>query len=261
MASDPYVQKEIERFRQAGYEVWMDDFGSGYSSLNTLKDYKFDELKIDMAFLSNFNDVSRIIISSTVRMAKNLGLKTLAEGVETKEQMEFLKSIGCEKVQGYYYGKPQPLKDTLKHMESTGIIKEDRNMGLVYSKVGSQDYQVDSPKAIMSYKDGIFRFLFVNNQYKEQLQSLGFTSLEEVEAAASNPKNPVYYTLHEAERSAYKAPCEITYVTRGKYVFMRGALIADINGYHIYNLMLRNTNVSASDKSSSNTNGNSLKAY
>ena len=155
-------------------EVWMDDFGSGYSSLNTLKDYKFDELKIDMAFLSNFNDVSRIIISSTVRMAKNLGLKTLAEGVETKEQMEFLKSIGCEKVQGYYYGKPQPLKDTLKHMESTGIIKEDRNKGLVYSKVGSQDYQVDSPKAIMSYKDGIFRFLFVNNQYKEQLQSLGF---------------------------------------------------------------------------------------
>ena len=255
MASDPYVQKEIERFRQAGYEVWMDDFGSGYSSLNTLKDYKFDELKIDMAFLSNFNDVSRIIISSTVRMAKNLGLKTLAEGVETKEQMEFLKSIGCEKVQGYYYGKPQPLKDTLKHMESTGIIKEDRNMGLVYSKVGSQDYQVDSPKAIMSYKDGIFRFLFVNNQYKEQLQSLGFTSLEEVEAAANNPKNPVYYTLHEAEGSAYKAPREITYVTRGKYVFMRGALIADINGYHIYDLMLRNTNVSASDKSSSNTNG------
>ena len=70
MASDTYIQREIERFRLAGYEVWMDDFGSGYSSLNTLKDYKFDELKIDMAFLSNLNDVSRIIISSMVRMAK-----------------------------------------------------------------------------------------------------------------------------------------------------------------------------------------------
>ena len=113
MASDSYIQHEIERFRLVGYEVWMDDFGSGYSSLNTLKDYKFDELKIDMAFLSNFNEVSRTIISSMVRMAKSLGLKTLAEGVETKEQMEFLKSIGCEKVQGYYYGKPLELRDFL----------------------------------------------------------------------------------------------------------------------------------------------------
>jgi EAL domain-containing protein (putative c-di-GMP-specific phosphodiesterase class I) len=129
MASDTYIQREIERFRLAGYEVWMDDFGSGYSSLNTLKDYKFDELKIDMAFLSNLNEVSRIIISSMVRMAKCLGLKTLAEGVETQEQMDFLKEIGCEKAQGYYYGKPQPLADTMKHMETTGILAENRECG------------------------------------------------------------------------------------------------------------------------------------
>ena len=63
MASDSYVQSEIQRFRLVGYEVWMDDFGSGYSSLNTLKDYKFDELKIDMAFLSNFNEASRVLPS------------------------------------------------------------------------------------------------------------------------------------------------------------------------------------------------------
>ncbi|MDD5943764.1 GGDEF domain-containing phosphodiesterase [Fibrobacter sp.] len=141
MASDLYIQHEIEKFREVGYEVWMDDFGSGYSSLNTLQDYKFDELKIDMAFLSNFNDVSRTIISSMVRMAKSLGLKTLAEGVETKEQMEFLKSIGCEKVQGYYYGKPQPLKASVEHMETSGIVIEDSNTRAVYSKIGRLDYQ------------------------------------------------------------------------------------------------------------------------
>ena len=145
MASDSYIQHEIERFRLVGYEVWMDDFGSGYSSLNTLKDYKFDELKIDMAFLSNFNEVSRTIISSMVRMAKSLGLKTLAEGVETKEQMEFLKSIGCEKVQGYYYGKPQPLKATMEHMETSGIVIEDSNTRAVYSKIGRLDYQENTP--------------------------------------------------------------------------------------------------------------------
>ena len=63
----------------------MDDFGSSYSSLNVLKDYDFDELKIDMEFLANFSEKSRKIVSSIVRMAKDIGVQTLAEGVETKE--------------------------------------------------------------------------------------------------------------------------------------------------------------------------------
>lgn len=251
MASDAYIQREIERFRLAGYEVWMDDFGSGYSSLNTLKDYKFDELKIDMAFLSNLNEVSRIIISSMVRMAKCLGLKTLAEGVETQEQMDFLKEIGCEKAQGYYYGKPQPLADTMKHMETTGILAENREMRGVFSKLGALDYLVETPMSIMTYENGVFKFLFANKQYEEQLRSLGFTSKKEVEDASNNPQNPVYYTLREGERMAYMSPCEMTYATHGVYVFVRGSLVADINGCHIYNLMLRNTHVSAYDGSSS----------
>ena len=251
MASDTYIQREIERFRLAGYEVWMDDFGSGYSSLNTLKDYKFDELKIDMAFLSNLNEVSRIIISSMVRMAKCLGLKTLAEGVETQEQMDFLKEIGCEKAQGYYYGKPQPLADTMKHMETMGVPAENREMRGVFSKLGALDYLVETPMSIMTYENGVFKFLFANKQYEEQLRSLGFTSRKDVEDASNNPQNPVYYTLREGEKMAYMSPCEMTYATHGVYVFVRGSLVADINGCHIYNLMLRNTHVSAYDGSSS----------
>ncbi len=204
-----------------------------------------------MAFLSNFNEVSRIIISSTVRMAKSLGLKTLAEGVETREQLEFLKQIGCEKVQGYYYGKPQPLKDTMTHMETSGIVAENDNMRTVYSKLGRLDYQEDSPRAIMSYENGTFKFLFANKLYEEQLLSLGFKNLDEVEAASNDPENPVYYTLHEAEKAAYVSPCEVTYATHGMYVFMKGRLIADNNGCHIYDLCFRNTHVSAYDSSSS----------
>ena len=258
MASDSYVRSEIQRFRLVGYEVWMDDFGSGYSSLNTLKDYKFDELKIDMAFLSNFNDASRTIISSTVRMAKNLGLKTLAEGVETKEQMDFLKGIGCEKVQGYYYGKPQPLRDTMKHMESIGMPVENHDMRVVYSKLGSLDYLVESPKGILSYKDGLFKFLFVNKQLEDQFSSLGFVSIADVEKAINDPKDPAYYTLHEAEKAAYMGPREITYAARGSYVFLSGSLIADIDGIHIYDMSLRNTHVSAFDISSTSDKISSL---
>lgn len=252
MASDSYVQREIERFRLAGYEVWMDDFGSGYSSLNTLKDYKFDELKIDMAFLSNLNEVSRIIISSMVRMSKHLGLKTLAEGVETREQMEFLKEIGCEKAQGYFYGKPQPLNDTMKHMADAGIAVESREMRVVYSKLGGLDYLVDSPKAILAYDNGMFRFLFTNKQFEEQILSIGFSSIKEVEAAANNPKDPAYYTLHETEKFAYYTPSEITYATHGTYVFISGSLIVDLDGCHIYDVAVRNTHVSTHDSSPSN---------
>ena len=184
-------------------------------------------------------------------MAKSLGLKTLAEGVETREQLEFLKQIGCEKVQGYYYGKPQPLKDTMTHMETSGIVAENDNIRAVYSKIGRLDYQEDSPRAIMSYENGTFKFLFANKLYEEQLLSLGFKNLDEVEAASNDPENPVYYTLHEAEKAAYVSPCEVTYVTRGMYVFMKGRLIADNNGCHIYDLCFRNTHVSAYDSSSS----------
>ena len=252
MASDSYVRSEIERFRLVGYEVWMDDFGSGYSSLNTLKDYKFDELKIDMAFLTNFNEKSRTIISSTVRMAKNLGLKTLAEGVETKEQMDFLKGIGCEKVQGYYYGKPAPLLETFKHMADIGKFAEDRATSQVYSKLGSLDYLVDSPKAIIAYENDLFRFLFINKQFEDQLRSLGFKDRHEVEVACNNPKDPAYYTLHEAEKAAFKAPHQMTYVSHGTFVSMSGHLVANINGCHIYDMTIRNTHVTAFDSSSQN---------
>ena len=73
----------IDRFRSAGYQVWMDDFGCGYSSLNTLKDFEFDELKIDMHFLSDFRLRSKRILASIVHMAKQINIQTLAEGGET----------------------------------------------------------------------------------------------------------------------------------------------------------------------------------
>ncbi len=105
------LHERITQFRGAGYQVWMDDFGSGYSSLNVLKDFDFDEIKLDMAFLSTFNERSKSIIRSMITMAQEIGVHTLAEGVETKEQMEFLRGIGCEKVQGYFFSKPVPLDE------------------------------------------------------------------------------------------------------------------------------------------------------
>ena len=116
MSNPEFIKKAINQFREAGYEVWMDDFGSGYSSLNVLKDYPFDEIKIDMAFLKNFNEKAKSIISSTISMAQKLNIRTLTEGVETKEHYDFLKSVGCERIQCYYFSKPLPYDEVIDLM-------------------------------------------------------------------------------------------------------------------------------------------------
>jgi diguanylate cyclase (GGDEF)-like protein len=116
-----YIKEQIKRFQDEKFEVWMDDFGSGYSSLNMLKDYDFDFTKIDMVFLRNFTEKSKVVIQSMVEMAKRLHLGTLAEGVETQEHLEFLKAIGCDRVQGYYFSKPLPYDEVMKVLEEKGI--------------------------------------------------------------------------------------------------------------------------------------------
>lgn len=100
----------IGKLREKQYPILMDDFGSGYSSLNTLKDIPIDLLKLDMKFMQGFETNSRVgtIVTSVARMSKWLNIPMLAEGVETKEQFEFLKSIGCAYIQGYYFAKPIP---------------------------------------------------------------------------------------------------------------------------------------------------------
>ena len=96
IASDEEMMKRtINDFRNAGYEIWMDDFGSGYSSLNLLKDYDFDAIKLDMKFLSSINERSKTILKHTLNMAKEIGVKTLAEGVENPEQVMLLEELGC----------------------------------------------------------------------------------------------------------------------------------------------------------------------
>ena len=108
--NDEKLKEELKSFRSHGYALWLDDFGSGFSGLNVLKEYDFDLLKIDMKFLSNFevNQKSRQILKNVIKLAKDLGMQTLTEGVETQEQYEFLRENGCEKLQGYLFSKPIP---------------------------------------------------------------------------------------------------------------------------------------------------------
>ena len=102
------LNEAMNRIKEMGYSLWLDDFGSGYSSLNVLKDYQFDVVKIDMRFLSNLenNEKARTLIDCIIQMANRIHMLTLTEGVETEGQAKFLNQIGCGRLQGYLFGKP-----------------------------------------------------------------------------------------------------------------------------------------------------------
>ncbi|MDD3115609.1 MAG: EAL domain-containing protein [Anaerovibrio sp.] len=101
------------RLSEAGFLILMDDFGTGYSSLNMLKDLQVDVLKLDMGFLKSSDNSPKggSILAAIMQMARSLNMQTIAEGVETREQVEFLKSIGCQFVQGFYYSRPLPAQE------------------------------------------------------------------------------------------------------------------------------------------------------
>ncbi len=135
-SNDALMRRYIRRFQRAGYQVWMDDFGSGYSSLNVLKDYHFDELKIDMAFLSDFGPRSKTILASVVNMAKQIGIQTLTEGVETEEQFEFLRNVGCEKAQGNLFGNAMPYGELPRFAREHGLSWESPRHRKYYDDIG-----------------------------------------------------------------------------------------------------------------------------
>lgn len=105
--------------RENQFHVMMDDFGSGYSSLNSLREIPVDVLKIDLKFLPPSTDDKRgnVILHSIVDMANRLGLEVIVEGVETMEQAQFLLSIGCRNAQGFYFYKPMPVSEYERCLE------------------------------------------------------------------------------------------------------------------------------------------------
>lgn len=138
---------KLQQFHQSGYQVWLDDFGSAYSSLNVLQNYEFDEFKINQGLLRYFNEDSRKIIRSIVLMAKEMGIHVLAEGAETKEHVDFLRSLGCEKIQGYYYGRPMPYELLREHCKKKGWLLETLSEEQACDAAGLVNLITDAPSS------------------------------------------------------------------------------------------------------------------
>ena len=235
------MTRVIDSFRNKGYEVWMDDFGSGYSSLTLLKDYQFDTLKLDMEFLRSFNERSKAIMTSTVTMAKDIGIKTLAEGVETEEQIEFLKSIGCGRLQGYFYGKPMPVDEFFVHIEQEGVMIEPRQWRHFYDVASFNARWTDEPLEILEDDGKEFKTLFMNTPYKRQVFDKDH-SLEDYDRLVYHTNSPLIKKYREfANTIETTKKLETFYYTNsGNILCFQGQEIGENAGRHLIRGSIRN---------------------
>lgn len=107
----PYVTEMIQNFHNAGFTCALDDFGFGYSSLSMLKEFNVDTIKLDRSFFVNESEKSRIVVANMIRLAHDMDIQIVAEGIEEAEQVNSLIELGCDLIQGYYYAKPLPVTE------------------------------------------------------------------------------------------------------------------------------------------------------
>jgi len=241
--SEKVLKKAIAAFRKAGYECWLDDFGSQYSSLNVLHTFYLDELKIDMAFLRHFNERSRKIIKSIVVMAKTLGIHTLAEGAETREQVEFLRSIGCEKIQGFYYSRPRPWQDIEQWMKGKKIDMESAAEETVLNRVGLVNVVTHEPVALYLGRGSHIKLLLQNEAHEKNLKGATAVTAEEVNRILADPDFPLRekFLAFVKRLLARQERQTMTFTDNGFYFQLSGEILAgDENLYagetSVYNL-------------------------
>jgi hypothetical protein len=199
-----------EKFHDRGFNVQMDDFGSGYSSLNMLNEIPVDVIKLDMRFLYRFSQEGRSssILSSIVSMTKNLRISVIAEGVETEEQARFLAGIGCRQAQGFFYHKPMTGEAFLalirREMEEISNIHDLESAKLYLS-------QLLTPAMLVSRQGDRMEMLACNDYYFNMVQitDANFSLSDRVLnrwIGTADEKN-LHTAMDEAKESGKPVPC------------------------------------------------------
>ncbi len=219
------TNRVVDQLHKCGYTVEMDDFGSGFSSLNVLKDVDFDIIKLDMRFMehSSRNKRGGLILTAIIRMAQWLNLPVIAEGVETLEQADFLLSIGCECIQGFLYAKPVSRDDFEIVLRKAELGKIDR--GLIFTeKLDSCNFwdphsmetlifsNFVGPAAILSMQGDQVKISRVNEKYVQELymnssqQDIVVTDF--LDCFDEENRNIYLQMLERAKTSAREEECE-----------------------------------------------------
>ncbi len=214
-----FMKTITERFQSEGIKVWMDDYGSGYSSLLILLKIHFDLLKIDKILIDQIekNHTGQIILTELIKTALALGLDTVAEGVETRQQMSFLKEIGCTKLQGYYFTHPLSLATIIeRNVKGIQIGFENPAESEYFEQLGKvnlydlsisrtsddslENYFDTLPMTIFALDDKKARFIRCNKSYREFVHKNFSRSLQKREIYYDSVKLGIGYYSFNAVR-------------------------------------------------------------
>lgn len=210
------------QLRNNGFTILMDDFGSGYSSLNVLKDVQVDMLKMDMMFMfkAKYDGRAETIISSVIRMAKWLNIPVIAEGVDRAEQVEFLKSVGCDYIQGFYYSKPLPAAEyekLISDQEEQPVPENGTSVNdLLWGKGGGLLAYIDSidqPATIYEcFPDGTVVMVCSNKAFSQKYgyDSSVYGKLNVMNCIDSECKEKFTSTVNKAIESKDRAECVLS---------------------------------------------------
>ncbi|MEG1823878.1 MAG: EAL domain-containing protein [Cloacibacillus sp.] len=250
----------VEKLRAHSFTVEMDDFGSGYSSLNTLKDVPVDILKLDMKFLSRGNSArGGSILSSVVRMAHWLRLPIIAEGIETHEQADYLKSIGCTCMQGYYFARPMPVAEfepqiynpkqsPLSERYKDAKVQRAEEFLDISAQTALLFNSFVGGAAIIEYSHGRVEAMRINDKF---LETIGATRTEYLAQQANiidrfYPESRIHFVhmLKAAAETGEEASCEVhsTPIAGGSdiWTFVRARLLAQSDQNYIYYISIEN---------------------
>lgn len=227
MEDQELIMRTMSKLHKIGFKIMMDDFGSGFSSLNILKDMELDYLKVDMKFLDSqdFNGRGEKVLTSVVRMAKWLQLPAIVEGVETLEQVDFLKCIGCEYAQGYYFSPPMSVMEYEKYMMSAkskdsselltpniNIIKElwnsNSNASQIFDSIGM-------PMALYEYKKNKMELLRTNTAYDQEFFSQDLDESTQARVKRQEEKDILFHIFKQVMKE--KKPVQMDYQKTNKW--------------------------------------------
>lgn len=219
------LQQTVAGLQKEGFVIMMDDFGSGYSCLNMLKEIPVDVLKVDMKFLPRqYDGRAERILASVIRMAKGLGMPVIVEGVENEEQTALLSSLGCDYIQGYYFARPMPLKE-YEHLldeqqgAETKITQEESRhsrdlMDELLRTVPENKLFFKSvlhPMALFEYKNETLEVLRVNKAYLRLIGEKG-DMLDSTEAGDETAKKSVTAVCEQVCQTKETAECEYAWL-------------------------------------------------
>ncbi len=217
------IKKELEKFKENGFHIVFDDFGSEYSALQAIRDMPFDTIKINSNFLSGFNNdlTSRIILKNILNLSKELGMTTMMGAVEDEEVLEFLKQTGCEKTQGHLYSEARPLdyyddgsypyeyetfeeRDFYREIGKVNILSQTP---IEYRNSNHEDeftYLNQLPLAIMEFNGRKFRILMTSRDFDEVISDMFIDGLYNAEMVFNDKLNPFSKQLRDLARNSSK---------------------------------------------------------